>query len=126
MKHLKRIFESKEEIDVEYLSNCFFDLIDIGATIDYIEKESHRITWQEFILKIEIPMLKDLNSYPSNNYRAIGIPIENHFENANKRLLIFEEIETGLEKAKIKYPNLVYEIYTTIFEVGVSLIFTKN
>ena len=69
-------------------------------------------------------MIKDEKSYPSNHYRAVGIPIEKHVENAQRRLLIFEEIENGLEKVKIKYPNLEYTIFTTTFEVAV--IFTTQ
>lgn len=31
MKHLKRIFESTEELDTDYIEMCFVDFIDKGC-----------------------------------------------------------------------------------------------
>jgi hypothetical protein len=125
MKHLKKFNESKQEkLDVDYLTNCFVELIDEGAIHKYEERITASQNWEEFVIDIKIPMVKDEKSYPSNHYRAVGIPIEKHVENAQKRLWIFEEIENGLEKVKIKYPNLEYTIFTTTFEV--SVIFTTQ
>ena len=126
MKHLKKFNESKQEkLDVDYLTNCFVELIDEGAIHRYEEAVSQNgKNFEEFIIQVEIPMIKDEKSYPSNHYRAVGIPIEKHVENAQRRLWIFEEIENSLEKVKIKYPNLEYTIFTTTFEVAV--IFTTQ
>ena len=124
MKHLKKYNEGKQEkLDIEYLTNCFVELIDEGAIHKYEKKITASQNFEEFIIQVEIPMVKDSHSYPSNHYRAVGIPIEKHVENAKRRLWIFEEIENGLEKVKIKYPNLEYTIFTTIFEVSVILRF---
>ena len=125
MKHLKRYNEGKQEkLDIEYLTNCFVELIDEGAIHKYEKKITASQKFEECIIQVEIPMIKDEKSYISNHYRAVGIPIEKHVENAQRRLWIFEEIENGLEKVKIKYPNLEYTIFTTTFEVGV--IFTTQ
>ena len=37
MKHLKRIFESKEELDTDYIEMCFVDFIDSGSIFDIIK-----------------------------------------------------------------------------------------
>lgn len=125
MKHLKKYNENKQEkLDIEYLTNCFVELIDDGAIHKYEKKITASQNFEEFIIQVEIPMIKDEKSYISNHYRAVGIPIEKHVENAQRRLWIFEEIENGLEKVKIKYPNLEYTIFTTTFEVAV--IFTTQ
>ena len=125
MKHLRKYNESKQErLDIEYLINCFVELIDEGAIHKYEKKITASQNFEEFIIQVEIPMIKDEKSYISNHYRAVGIPIEKHVENAQRRLWIFEEIENGLEKVKIKYPNLEYTIFTTTFEVAV--IFTTQ
>jgi len=125
MKHLKKYNENKQEkLDIEYLTNCFVELIDDGAIHKYEKKITASQNFEEFIIQVEIPMIKDEKSYISNHYRAVGISIEKHVENAQRRLWIFEEIENGLEKVKIKYPNLEYTIFTTTFEVAV--IFTTQ
>jgi hypothetical protein len=127
MKHLLKFNENKDELmDVEYLTNCFVDLIDKGATIDYGEEEKHRITWEEFVVKIKIPMLKNYSS----SFKVEKSKISEHIESAKRELEILEEIEYSLEKVAIKY-EINHEIVTdrktyyadNLFEI--SVIFRK-
>ena len=127
MKHLVKFNENKDELmDVEYLTNCFVDLIDKGATIDYGEEEKHRITWEEFVVQIKIPMLKNYSS----SFKVEKSKISEHIESAKRELEILEEIEYSLEKVAVKY-QINYEIVTdrktyyadNLFEI--SVIFRK-
>ena len=42
MKHLKRIFESTEELDTDYIEMCFVDFIDKGCDIEVDTEEDGR------------------------------------------------------------------------------------
>ena len=42
MKHLKRIFESTEELDTDYIEMCFVDFIDQGCDIEVDTDEDGR------------------------------------------------------------------------------------
>ena len=42
MKHLKRIFESTEELDTDYIEMCFVDFIDQGCEIEVDTDEDGR------------------------------------------------------------------------------------
>lgn len=109
MKHLRKYNENRElTMDVQYLNDCFVDLIDQGATTDYGEEEKHRITWEEFVIEIKLPMHRDY----SNSFKTDKVKIDELINTSRKELEIFEEIENCLEKVKIKYPELNNEIIT--------------
>ncbi len=127
MKHLVKFNENKDELmDVEYLTSCFVDLIDKGATIDYGEEEKHRITWEEFVVQIKMPMPKNYSS----SFKTDKVKINELIESSKRELEILEEIEYSLEKVAVKY-QINYEIVTdrktyyadNLFEI--SVIFRK-
>jgi len=102
MKHLKRIFESTEELDTDYIEMCFVDFIDQGCDIEVDIDEDGR---------------KYIELLP--NLPGIVHSIEDGFKNTNKRRTLddilkcskelydfYDEINTCIKKVKIKYPNI--------------------
>jgi len=59
MKHLKRIFESTEELDTDYIEMCFVDFIDQGCDIE-IENDEDGRRYIEFM--IDLPGIEIKNS----------------------------------------------------------------
>ena len=105
MKHLKRIFESTEELDTDYIEMCFVDFIDQGCDIEVDTDEDGR---------------KYIELLP--NLPGIEHSIEDGFKNTNKRKTLddilkcskelydfYDEINTCIKKVKIKYPNIEVE-----------------
>ena len=66
MKHLKRIFESTEELDTDYIEMCFVDFIDQGCDIEiendeeYAEYPNYYRRYIEFM--IDLPGIEIKNS----------------------------------------------------------------
>ena len=102
MKHIKK-FESKESLeeslDIEYITNCFIELIDDGATKQYTDRTD------SFTISINIPVLPETNE----------INIKEYIDNEKKRVLILEEIEYSLEKVFLKHKNVNYIISSSRF-----------
>lgn len=127
MKNLRRYNENKDQLmDVEYLTSCFVDLIDKGATIDYGEGEAMGITWEQFTIKIEIHMPKNYSS----SFKTDKVKINELIESSKRELEILEEIEYSLEKVAVKYKinhQIVTnrEIYYGINLFKISVIFRK-
>jgi hypothetical protein len=105
MKHLKRIFESTEELDTDYIEMCFVDFIDQGCDIEVDIDEDGR---------------KYIELLP--NLPGIEHSIEDGFKNTNKRKTLddilkcskelydfYDEINTCIKKVKIKYPSIEVE-----------------
>ena len=107
MKHLKRIFESTEELDTDYIEMCFVDFIDNGCEIEVDTDEDGR------------KYIELLPNLPGIEY---SIEDEDGFKNTNKRKTLddilkcskelydfYDEINTCIKKVKIKYPNIEVE-----------------
>lgn len=95
MKFLKR-FESKEEIDIDYLNNCFIEFIDDGAK----PFKSH--LYNVFFMEIEIKLPRK----PRSSVETID-SILNEINFIESKLL---DIKNCIEKIKIEYPSLSIEI----------------
>lgn len=128
MKHLKRIFESTEELDTDYIEMCFVDFIDQGCDIEVDTDEDGR------------KYIELLPNLPGIEY---SIEDEDGFKNTNKRKTLddilkcskelydfYDEINTCIKKVKIKYPNIEVEFnieregYDNIpFDAYINLVF---
>ena len=82
MKYLKKFNENKEEIDVNYLIECFVDLIDEGAEYG-VDSDEH------------------------GDWFCLNIDAGVSFQKANE---IIQEILYSIEKIKIKYPDVDFNI----------------
>jgi hypothetical protein len=104
MKHLRKYNENIEEkLDIEYLTDCFIDLIDAGAKKQV--KVYGNPAVEEFTLDINLPEIVEKKN----------INLKEYIDNEKKRIEIYEEAEYSLEKVAIKYPDLKIDISTSRF-----------
>lgn len=104
MKHLKRIFESKEELDTDYIEMCFIDFIDQGCFIEVDTDDDGRkyIELMPNLPGIELQNGKLVNK---NKRKTLDDVIK-----SSKELYDFyDELNTCIKKVKIKYPNIEVE-----------------
>ena len=114
MKHLKRIFESTEELDTDYIEMCFVDFIDQGCDI---EVDTDEVDGRKYI---EImPNLPGIEYSRANDGSLLGWKSKNKRKTlddvlkCSKELYDFyDDINTCIKKVKIKYPNIeiIFEI----------------
>ncbi len=108
MKHLKRIFESTEELDTDYIEMCFVDFIDQGCDI---EVDTDEVDGRKYI---EImPNLPGIEYSRANDGSLLGWKSKNKRKTlddvlkCSKELYDFyDDINTCIKKVKIKYPNI--------------------
>ena len=91
MKYLKKFNENKIEIDEDYLLECFIDLIDAGATYGF-----------------------DSDEY--GDWFCITIEPTGLIETDNE---IMQDIQYGIEKVRIKYPDVQIETVADYEEIDV-------
>lgn len=104
MRHLRKYNENIEEkLDIEYLTDCFIDLIDAGAKKQV--KTYGNPPLEEFMLTIDLPAVPGKDN----------INLREYIDNERKRVEIFEEIEYSLEKVSIKYTDLKVNISSHLF-----------
>lgn len=104
MKHLKRIFESTEELDTDYIEMCFVDFIDQGCEIDIDTDEDGR---KYICLLPNLPDIEYNGESWVNNNKSETI---NDVLKSSKQLYDFyKEINTCIKKVKIEYPNIEIE-----------------
>lgn len=98
MKYLRKINEGKEEI-VEYIEQCFINLLDEGYTFDYDHSSSDY--YHAYMLIIEIP---DQNRFLITNLAEVS-------EFISEKSV---EIETSIRKVLIKYPDIKFTTQLTL------------
>ena len=101
MKHLKRIFESTEELDTDYIEMCFVDFIDQGCEIEVDTDEDGRkyIELMPNLPGIEYNQLKWTNKNKRNT-------LDDVLKSSKELYDFYDEINTCIKKVKIKYPNI--------------------
>jgi hypothetical protein len=111
MKHLKRIFESTEELDTDYIEMCFVDFIDQGCDIEiendeeYAEYPNYYRRYIEFM--IDLPGIEIKNStFINKNKRKT---VDDVLKSSKELYDFYDEINTCIKKVKIKYPNIEVE-----------------
>jgi hypothetical protein len=128
MKYLTKFkINESSELDPDYIKMFFVELIDKGFNEELSIEHSHNDSDNgllQFEIEIKIPILKTSKefinqsvkridtTYPSNNYKTVGIPIKEHIKHAKKVLDVYDEIEYSLEKLRLEY-ILEYEITTS-------------
>ena len=108
MEHLKKFNENIDDSDViiEYVKNCFIELLDKGANYGGEKRGST----YAFVIQINKPLLRDLDTYPSNNYKVIA-PLDKFITQEKNILDTLNEIDYSIEKVLLKY-KIRYEIET--------------
>lgn len=120
MKRLRRFDEaSSNEIDAEYVRNCFADLIDSGKA-KAVEKSSNNIfsaaygSWIEIHCLVEFPDEPKLGDNPKSKLGASWLANTRKIGDSIKRLeeaaAAMREIEICIERLADEYPDYCYKI----------------
>jgi hypothetical protein len=132
MKHIKKyneVFEPDidfEYIDSEYIKNCFIDFIDKGAIFEFnVDDDDPRLDQVDiFIQDVDNP-----NSNSSKNAsisyikskRIFSDIIKNNITNAKLILDYWLDIENCVEKVKLKYPKLNFDIIPLTYSIKITI-----
>jgi hypothetical protein len=104
MKHLKRIFESTEELDTDYIEMCFVDFIDQGCDIEVENDEDGR---RYIDLMIDLPGIEIRNGTSINNNKRETL--DDVLKSSKELYDFYDEINICIKKVKLKYPNIEVE-----------------
>lgn len=104
MKHLKRIFESTEELDTDYIEMCFVDFIDQGCDIEVDTDEDGR---KYIELLPDLPGIELKNGKFINNNKSETL--DDVLKSSKELYDFYDAINTCIKKVKIKYPNIEVE-----------------
>ncbi len=89
MKHLKRIFETNKDDLMEYIKMCFVDLLDDGNEFDISED----------YCRLQIKLVEKIED-----------TIESVSELGAKIVETTDIISSSIEKVKLEYPNIKYNV----------------
>lgn len=101
MKHLKRIFESTEELDTDYIEMCFVDFIDQGCEIEVDTDEDGR---KYIELMPNLPGIEYERGKWKNKNK--GKTLDDVLKSSKELYDFYDAINTCIKKVKIKYPNI--------------------
>jgi hypothetical protein len=104
MKHLRRIFESKEQFDTKYLDECFVEFIDSGAETESGDDYADSRNYYEIFMNLPGVHYKN-GEWVFNKENTLS----GNIKYAEELLEFYKEIENCIEKVKIKYPNIDIE-----------------
>jgi len=103
MKHLKRIFESTEELDTDYIEMCFVDFIDQGCEIEVDNFEGRKYILLMPNLPGIVHSIEDEDGFRNTNKRKT---FDDILKCSKELYDFYDEINTCIKKVKIKYPNI--------------------
>ena len=103
MKYLKRIFESTEELDTDYIEMCFVDFIDKGCEIEVNTDEGGKY----ISLMPNLPGV----SYSNGEWvrKTKRKTLDDVLKSSKELYDFYDEINTCIKKVKIKYPDIEVE-----------------
>ena len=102
MRHLKRIFESIEELDTDYIEMCFVDFIDQGCEIEVDTDEEDGRKYIE--LMPDLPGIELKNDKFINNNKSETL--DDVLKSSKELYDFYDAINTCIKKVKIRYPNI--------------------
>ena len=117
MKHLKRIFESKEELDTDYIEMCFVDFIDSGSIFDIIKGPNSEYDEDYIQLYFKKPSISGYTR--GDAYIPGNMDINNYINSSKTCEEFYLNVKNSLDKVKIEYPNI-----KTSFNDETSLVIT--
>jgi hypothetical protein len=116
MKRLRRFNESKEEIDYDYIYECFAELIDdTKAEIlqhDYLNVANNRINYISIILKTKSGVYQRTEVIEKSK-------IWNFIEDVKYNSDLLQEVEVSLNRLMERYPE--YKIRFNNFEHSIHI-----
>ncbi len=121
MKRLRRFNESKEEIDYDYIYECFAELIDDEkAGIDLIEHDNPYVS-------IRLKTIADIDHRTATKANPIGkedSPIYNHILNHNTNNELLQDLKVSLDRLSEKYPD--YKLQFSEYSTSIFIEIFKN
>ena len=112
MKYIKMYNEEFQEWlngpIVEYIKDCFVDLIDDGCKIEIDSCEKDGKSYDVLNITIKMPKIFTFTYRKKSpyNFEESMYSIDTYTDYYSKLNNIYEEIKTSLDKVSIKYPDL--------------------
>lgn len=101
MKHLRKYNENKEEFDIVYFNECFIDFIDDGAISEIGNDYGDGRKYYEITINLPGSEYKD-GSWSFKRESTLS----GNLKYAEDLVEFYKEIDSCIEKAKIKYSNI--------------------
>lgn len=98
MKHLNRFNENKNELDTQYIDDCFVEFKDKGYTFKMNENDGI-YTLDTYFMRLDVG-----RGYSSKNVNDLFAFVDEMRTNV-------DEVKYCIEKVKLKYPNIRYEVF---------------
>lgn len=96
MKHLKKYNESKDDVDIEYIKDCFIEFKDNSKYEYEIEEDNH----DTYLIGIGINILPTLPEIDMEHTISELVEFSNSLNN------FYLDVENCVNKVKLKYPNI--------------------
>ncbi len=100
MKHLRKYNENKKIFDSEYFNECFIEFIDSDSTSIELEEDT---THYYYYISINLPNVKFINNKWIFEKEET---LEGNLKYSEELFNFYKDIDTCIEKVKIKYPNV--------------------
>ena len=113
---IRKFNEAKEEVDLEYVRNCFADLIDSGKAQVEEKSDDNGNPYQNIhvrLIRIEEPGLRT-QGLLNNRLRDY---MKGYIENAE----IMEEVLLSLDRIADEYPNYEVKYEVSIFKIFIQI-----
>lgn len=101
MRHLRRYNESKEEFDIEYFNECFIDFIDEGSISEMCDDYGDGRKYYEITINLPGVQYKGGDWLFDRENTLSG-----NLKYAEDLVEFYKEIDSCIEKVKIKYSNI--------------------
>ena len=130
MRHLKKYNENKEEVfepgidfeylDSEYIKDCFIEFIDKGAIFEFNEDDDDpRLDQVDiFIQDVDTP---NTNISYFKSKRIFNDIIKSNINKAKVILDHWLDIENCVEKVKLKYTKLNFDISQLTYSIKITI-----
>lgn len=114
---IRKFNEAKEAVDLEYVRNCFADLIDSGKAkvrvlTSVLAQDFNRVSMSIDLKDIKSGMVNSSPEFISRN-TSLGRHIDAYESNNN----VYQEVKLALERLADEYPNykIKVDIFSSIF-----------
>ncbi len=130
MKHLNKYNENKEEVfepgidfeylDIEYIKNCFIEFIDKGAMFEcnYDDDDPRLDQFDVFIPEPDTP---NTNISYFKSKRIFDDIIKSNINKAKVILDHWLDIENCIDKIKLKYPKLNFDVSQLTYSIKITI-----
>ena len=109
---IRKFNEARENIDSEYVSHCFADLLDSGAELTELNFRSDRDSFLYVEIKFDIKTVEKLGEMGGLFGRNISIrnKLTDYINDHNYNNILLQKVQIGFTLLSDEYPD--YKVYS--------------